>query len=609
MSARLIRIKKEVRALFWPWCAVVIGGASPLILPHSYAEHVSAGSFFMGIPLLATLSIGHEFRHRTMSLWLAQPASRMQLWGEKMIVMCPAVLSAGWVCGIVMFSFMWPQLEATHRVAAIAYVVIAMASATFWTLSVRSTLGGFIVIGCILLLGDLFAGEVANLPRPGEEFRAIPAPTAAITIISAFTICFAGVMLWLGARKLARFQVTGGADEDLLTAGPLVMPQALAELFRSRPSGALSNLIRKEFRLLRPLWLMALIMVLYVAFLVTFRLFPVPPPEGPHTLVEWVVLGPFASLVGMAGLAGILSLGEERASGTYTWHMTLPVSARRQWVIKLIMAMVAGVTCAVVFPYLTMVAGGTVFGSPLMFVNIRAFFAWLFMAPVLTFACFWCACAANGTVRAAIWVFPATTAIFLARPGGTWLGEELARSTGTLKDLIVSSFYLSPLAFTGITDFLRGGVLWAFVPALVVGVFQSYRLFRTQPQDSALWMLRCLMPLVAVTILWTFSASFGFASSRWEPFDETRQALDKLHAGATYPELSGEDLAKGASLTALTQHWLKGSSITVTRDHSRLPGYLATIHLANGLECRLTVAQSGGTAASCGNLRRQAGHD
>lgn len=317
MNARMVRIKKEARALFWPWCAVVFAAALSVLLPGPYGEHLIGASFFMGIPLLATLSLGNEFHHRTFSLWLSQPATRMQLWAEKTVVMFAAVLSAGLVCGIVVFFFKWPQLDATYKVAAIAYVVMSMASATFWTLYARSTVGGFILIGLVLWLVDAFAGEVSNLPRPGEEFRTIHSPMVGIFSITLFGLLVAGLMLWLGARKVARFQATGGTSgEDLLMAGPSVMPQFLAEWLRCRPSSALLNLIRKEFRLLRPLWVIELLTLLYLACLAIFRLLPVPPLAFPDTVGQWVLLGPFEMLtIGMAGLAGILSLGRKKGPG------------------------------------------------------------------------------------------------------------------------------------------------------------------------------------------------------------------------------------------------------------------------------------------------------
>src|SRR5215472_12436418 len=234
-KARFVRIKKEARALFWPWCVVMVAGALPLLFPHSSsAAKIDVLGFFFGLPLLATLSLGNEFYHGTFSLWLTQPASRTQLWGEKMSVMCAAVLSAGLTTGIGMFFFALPEMNLTYnKAAAVAYVLITMASATYWTLAARSTVGGFALIGCIFWLFYLFVGEIEGMPRPGERFQADLPHTAAIIAISAFGVCFSALMIWLGARKLARSQVTGGSGgEDLLVAGPSLMPEALAEWFR-----------------------------------------------------------------------------------------------------------------------------------------------------------------------------------------------------------------------------------------------------------------------------------------------------------------------------------------------------------------------------------------
>lgn len=602
MNARLTRIKKEVRALFWTWCATVIAGAAPFVAHYPSAQDLNVLSFFLGVPLLATLSLGMEFQHRTLSLWLVQPATRMQLWSEKMGVMCAAVVSAASVSGTGMFLFVFPELNLIYKVAAAAYVLITIASAIFWTLAVRSTIGGFVVMSCILWVFYLFVA----LTHVGEGVKAVVSPTAAITAISSFSICFAGLMFWLGARKLARFQVTGGSGgEDLLMSGPTLMPEGAAEWFRCQPTGAFVNLMRKEFRLLRPLWLIEIPVVLYWAFLAVFRLMPSPPVLIPETPLQWALMGPpGAVFVGLAGLAGMLSLGEERRSGTQAWHMTLPISARRQWLIKLGMAMLSGLACSILLPVLATVAVGSVYGSPFMFVYRRALPDLLILYPILIFVCFWCACAANGTVRAAAWIAPVTTVVFLSSSGGTWLGQELSRTTGTLKDFVVSWFHLSPLALARITESAREGVLWLFVPTLLFALIQSYRLFRTHPQDGFWWMLRCVLPVAAVTMLVSFSVSTGLIYSRWAPFDETRQALDRFHVGATKIELTGEDLIRSTPLAAPTRRWLKGSRIIVSSERSPLSGYLATIHLASGLECRLTVVNRGGTAASCAYERR-----
>ena len=249
-----------------------------------------------------------------------------------------------------------------------------------------------------------------------------------------------GLMLWLSGRKLARFQVTGGiAGDDLLMAGPTVIPEAFAAWFRCRPGSPFLNLIRKELRLLRPLWLLTLLAVLDLAFLAMFRL--LPEPARPHRLypepaIVMLVLLAFLFAV-MAILAGCLSLGEERTSGTQSWHMTLPVSARLQWLIKLVIAVSTGLVCAVLLPLLVLIAGGSIHGSSFMFVNFRTLPDLLLVIALLSFASFWCACAVNGTVRAAILVFPVTNAIFFASVGGLWFGREVTRTSGTLKDFVV----------------------------------------------------------------------------------------------------------------------------------------------------------------------------
>lgn len=598
MHPRVVRIRKEVRALFWFWCAVMVAAVLTVLFPQSsYAAKLNFLSFFFGVPVLATLSFGNEFYHHTFALWLAQPVSRMQLWADKMIVMCAAVLSAAAVSLFGMFFFALPKMKLTYNNgAAVAYVIITLAAATFWTLAARSTVGGLLILGFIWAVIYRFIGNIET-----GKVEAFPQVSAAV--IFAFALALACLMLWLGARKLAQFQVTGGSSgEDLMVAGPSVMPEALGQWFRCRPSGEMLNLIRKEFRLLRPLWVIESMLVVYLTCLAIFRLLPSPPVFLPDALIQWAILGPpTMTAMGLVGLAGILSLGEEKRSGTHTWHMTLPVAARTQWLVKLVIALFAGLACSVLLPLLVMIVVGSVYGSPFMFVYLPAVRDWFIVYPILTFSCFWCACAANGTVSAAIWACPVTFAIPATSAVGLWLGRLLAQRIGTFSDLFLSAFHRSPFAFATIAGFARGHVLWLFVPVLLFALFHSYRLFRAPTQNSRLWVLRCLLAPVAITLLWSFSASAGLLSSHWEPFEETRHVLDQLDSGMHDLQLAGEDLIKGASLSAATNRWLQGARVVITGNHATRPsGYIATFHLASGLECRLIVSPFGASAASCG---------
>jgi len=441
----------------------------------------------------------------------------------------------------------------------------------------------------------------------GTEYLS-PASINFASIAAFVFLCYAGVMLWLGRRALARFQVTGGmAGDDLLMAGPDVMPGALAGWFRCRPTGAVLNLIRKELRLLRPLWLFTLLGVLVWTWL-TIQLIR----GSESTEVARVLLAVSTALgagqgkiitadILIAILAGCLSLGEERMSGTHSWHMTLPVPARRQWLIKLVMAMFAGFVCAVLLPTLVVTAVGSVFGSPFMFVDPKGMPGPLLAVLLLSFASFWCACAVSGTVRAALWVVPAVGAVSLAGRFGGWIAGKLAQTTGTLVDLVASWFRISPF-----NDFPYGTkITWVLVPTLLFAVIQSYRLFRRQPEDSTLSMIRCLLPLALVAFVCSFSlgaSGFGLQPQRWDPFFETYLAIEKLQPGVTkrdsaHPlQLTVEDLAKVSPLSALTRRWLGDSNITVAPDPAH-SAYLATIHLAGGWDCKLTVGHYGGRSS------------
>ncbi len=68
-------------------------GDCPPRVVHHLIESLSFRSFFLGIPLLATLSPGNDFQHRDASLLLSQPIDRMEIWGEKMSVSMVATLS------------------------------------------------------------------------------------------------------------------------------------------------------------------------------------------------------------------------------------------------------------------------------------------------------------------------------------------------------------------------------------------------------------------------------------------------------------------------------------------------------------------------------------
>jgi len=338
----------------------------------------------------------------------------------------------------------------------------------------------------------------------------------------------------------------------------------------------------------------------------------------------------------IALLAGALSLGEERTLGTHAWHMTLPISPGLQWLIKLVIALSASLVCAALVPMFVLNMGGMHPKQHDEMVSVVQ--VWSIGVLFYCLASFWCACMSNGTVRAIVRLFVVMFALSLVVQCGGWVAQELEHEvssvSNTLLDIMASSFDTS-IKFTNVVSnlvtFDRGSIspmvvimLWC-TPLVLFVVFQSYRLFRAQLQESGLSVLRTLLPVAAVAFLSAFSmvASLFFVAQAkqqmWAMFRETHEAIEKIQPGmakldAEHPlQLTGEDLSKASSLSDQTRRWLRNSNISVVPDFSNTSttfnrfcctnnihsynqypakvnqSYIATIHLANGSVCTLSL--------------------
>jgi hypothetical protein len=601
------RIVKEARPLLLPWCAVALAGALPLVYPLDWTPLIYLLGFFV-VPLLATLSLGNEFQYRTFSLLLSQPVDRMEIWGEKLSVTVVAVVSAVLVFSLALRATSFHPAPQTLAFVG-AWILASIAAATFWTLIARSTVGGV----ALTLAVQFFIIIALNLAywAHGTGYSS-PTDTTVVRTVIFVLLSYASVMLWLGRRRLARFQAAGGmAGDDLLAAGPDVMPGAFAGWLRWRPTGAVLNLFRKEFCLLRPVWLISLLAAAGWACLTLFGLLHQRWSNSAPAFAV-VSVGEISMLM-IAILAGCLSLGEERTSGTHAWHLTLPAPALLQWRIKLYMALFAGFVGAGLPPLL--IAGRSL-GSPHAFMDAHLGAGWLLGVLVLTFASFWCVCAVKGTVRAGLWVLPVMIALSL-------VGELGGQAGHSLTDLFIARFDpFANLRFTYAVSNIRlfdrhatPMLIVLLVPTLLFAVIQSYRLFRAQLQDSTRSAVRNLLPLAMMAFLCSFSllAFDAFVDHARQHMGalihETDWAIAKIQSGtanldATHPlQLTVEDLAKASPLSEHTRHWLRNSHITVALEEAPHHGrygcggnsrsidtpydkgyswYLATIHLAGG---------------------------
>ena len=626
MTFQATRIMKEARAVFLPWCVVCLAGLLPLIHLTRWTEGFTVFGFFFGMPILATLSFGNEFQYGTLPLLLSQPVDRMVIWREKMGITVVAVLSAsvffliGWRMGAI-------HLEPPHVALAAVAVIASISSANYWTLTARSTIGGFALygIGCALIYQIPWAVfQVWN-----REYRHFP-PAEAMRIIyvaGAFvTLCYAVLMLWLGSKKLAGFQMAGGAiGGELLMSGPNLAPKYLVQWFRCRPTGAILNLIRKEFRLLRPLWLIMLLVVpIWICAAILAQFLPEDRLSGLSS-TEVLAIAFVTTCPVLAILAGALSLGEERTSGTHMWHMTLPVSTGYQWFIKITMALSTAFVCAALLPMLVLTASG------LTTIEKIPWMLWAFLAGLVSF---WCACVAHGTVRAAVWVGPVLFALGLVVEFSDWSVGKVSSFSGALMEMMTARSDTAIKITNVVSNFdvhfnptkLVYLAILGCVPTVLFMLAQTKKLYRAQLREGPFSVLRPLASVATMAFLNAFVLFYlvliidQAKQNMWSMFREAHEAIvvaqpNMEKQDVAHPlQFTGEDLAKAAPLSEQTRRWLRNSNIlvipetygkknqilsryccggnsrgfTVISAGKQFMWYSAIIHLENGSECILS---------------------
>ncbi|MGH7970612.1 MAG: hypothetical protein ACREIC_17945, partial [Limisphaerales bacterium] len=158
---------------------------------------------------------------------------------------------------------------------------------------------------------------------------------------------YSALFLWAGWRRFSRLEIRDAADAvGTATSSRMLDASRWLGWLRCRPGENWLNLARKELRLQKPLAMLAVIFTLCWAAL--FGLQWLKPHSG-YAVIENVLICLYAPL--MLVLAGSMSIGEEKFLGVSAWHLTLPISARRQWLVKLAVGALTGIALGLVIPF------------------------------------------------------------------------------------------------------------------------------------------------------------------------------------------------------------------------------------------------------------------
>lgn len=352
-----LRLWKEARALLPMWAAAMVLMIGSGLIGAAFENHTALAYHIItgigGCWLLGAVSVGHELDHRTMGLLLGQPISRSRLWAEKMLVLSVAVGTLWWSTSIVWFfsgGYSLPSVDAVFSSAVI--LAIAICSAPLLTLFARSTIGGvaLTLVGPFVL--SLVTAAIATwvtIYRVKNNLIELTHSKVVVTdhtpFFAALLIVYCGSLAWLGWRKFVRW------EENQAASSQIALPASVARLLdgvRGRVSlglhSAWGSLLRKELGIQQPTFLVALgLVAMWVAL--------VAAVFARATMDKGFLMLPIVLLcLGIPVIAGIVSTAEERSLGLLDWHLTLPVSARRQWFVKVFVALGVNAMLGILLP-------------------------------------------------------------------------------------------------------------------------------------------------------------------------------------------------------------------------------------------------------------------
>ena len=574
-----IQLRKEARNIFWPWLLLVFGAVLCLLpFPSSYhwwwklldqGQIILPLGCFLGVPFLAALPFGSEFQQRTLTSLLAQPVDRGHVWLQKFLVV---LIATGSTASLFAFANRVEFGVMPDLWAVAAWMAAAATGATVCTLVAKSSIGGLALSSGCFWIFLLAWSYVADQVRSNGI---LPIWFVGATVFAVLGYCVGSVLL--ARRVFLRLQSADGElGQDLLASSRLGFLALDFSWLRSRPRGPILNLLRREFHLLRIVWLLGTCSIFVWSALLLFGSIGRDRMElASIPIALAVLLGLMIAL-----LAGALSLGEEKTQGTHEWQLTLPVSPSVQWSLKLLVALFSCAICAVGLPLCVLMARGWIAHDLYSYLGSVPLWFWFTAAISVTLLTFWSATAIKGTVRAILLFFPLIFALGFAN---AFVQDWSFSFSNRLVQLFTtgidpfSSFIMTMAWIDQRASFLPL-LIGVMAAPVAVGLIQSHRMFSRHIKESTTQLLRRALPLLATVLASSFLVSTGFLFmsrlrvKREMILEQAHHLIEKFEVdsnGVSAPSvnrLTFDQLAKGASVSNDAQHWLSNATIVVHRD-------------------------------------------
>jgi len=586
------RLAKEIRPLLLPWCiaAFTAAGYIPALVHSSFADG-EFGSFLVGLSsfalvggvlLLSALPMGFELQNCTLTTLLSQPMDRTRLWREKLNAATLSGIALGIVHGLA--SAAAGQLSLSVALLFGAFIVTAICSVGSHTLA-----SGSIIVGiasavatpwAIALGAYLFAYYVLRLQTE-------PSEKATLALVLGAAAVYSAISLWLARRQFMRLELKDAPAARGAQIPEVLVPKRLIELFRAQSTRPVWNLISKEVCLQKPIFLVSAI---FTACWLSMLLLMALRPAWQDDLVGVLHGLTGAQVVLMVILTGCVALGDDKALGTTAWHLTLPISIRRQWAIKLLVSAATLFGMAVVLPGI--LSALTLFKTRVGLLALRPEdMPGMAIAAALVFLVgFWSGYSAGNTIRSAL-----MTMLSLVLLGSTVAAAiQTARHGGGIQSPLAAWFITT--SQLSVAPPVLAFVMLAFVLGIVfLALFQSYQSYRRLSCHRGVLFRQVglLLGVVFAATFWTVDFSISANRAYQAMIQDVQAALQAVQLDDTQLTngrsltLSSADLATSANLSSATSRWLRDSTFRIVSSPGierplRPRFYVASLHFPNG---------------------------
>jgi hypothetical protein len=384
------------------------------------------------------------------------------------------------------------RLNPTLAALSAAFAITAVCSVGYHILATRS-----ILLGMASAVGLPYALVLTTYLILHFAFEFDPQLSAreAVTLAVVASMAYSVFSLWLSRRQFLKLELRDTVSSRAAEVPAALVPKGLSALFRSRPIGAIPNLVRKEVCLHKPIFLVSA--VLSAVWLLTLLFMLLRPAWHDNCVAVFNGLTG-TQVVLMLILGGCVALGDDKALGTGAWHLTLPVSTHQQWLVKLLTAFGTTFAMAVILP--TLLATLTLFEAK---VGLLAVHPNDLLTSALQFAAvfvisFWSASMSANTVRGAITGILAFAGIVV-----------LAGLGASLSKLLLPWPLQSGLVATVLAPY---SVLLVSVTAAFVALHQSYLMFRhgQAPRSRRIKYAILLAMLIVLGSFWCADLNRAF---------------------------------------------------------------------------------------------------